>query len=770
MTKYNKQLKKNIVEDKKIDEIIDALEHLLSSEFVFNSNIFADDFRNIINRLKDNSFRLAVVGEFSSGKSTFLNALIGKDILKHGAKETTATITEIQNASEVIDGEVFDVYYESGEIKKDIPIAQLQEYTATSSTLYQVSHEIKKVVIKSNLFDANENVCFIDTPGLNGVADNHREKTIEQIKNAHACIYLMQVRGFGQSDIEFVKFISKYQRNIIFVQNFIDELKELEEETVEGKIFEQKKILEDKIFNDIDNVTFELVGISARKALIARDHSIEIYEGEALNDNVRERLFEESGFVSVLNSITELMNKNEKGTIQKRETVRVAVALLEQLLDILKYQKKQEDEIWINSVEGKKRKNRERIREELEKNRKTYQKNIENYVEAETSDIRRLINKDTEEQINSIHGNLKDELNVIEDIDAFNEYVRCLSQHMYEMVMKLESRNNELMNKGFENLLCNAVLRIKQYTGNEAKSSNIKDKFNPEESHSDSDMFSFKQDEDEILQLENELADKKVHLENDQKRRARIEKDIGKYDNAIKSAEEKIKSIEKQKAAAVSRLGSKPGAERKYYEETYEEYRGGFGILDFFLGPKIRTKRVPYDDYSEQKKWLKKKSDIENEYKCQQDRIQAENRVLMSQIKNYQDDIKNLDKFEPQKQKEIQRIKELLDAKRENIETKRKKAKREYLRNQKTALLENAYSYLNDDVKICIDENFEKAVEVNKKKILTLTKRLFEASFDERIRFLSEELSESDLEKNRKNKIRDIDNVSHIIALLEGYL
>lgn len=44
-------------------------------------------------RLNDDEIRIAVVGEFSSGKSTFINALIGKDILNHATKETTAVIT-----------------------------------------------------------------------------------------------------------------------------------------------------------------------------------------------------------------------------------------------------------------------------------------------------------------------------------------------------------------------------------------------------------------------------------------------------------------------------------------------------------------------------------------------------------------------------------------------------------------------------------------------------------------------------------------------------
>ena len=38
-------------------------------------------------RLEDKSFRIAVVGEFSSGKSTFINALVQQDLLSHATKK-----------------------------------------------------------------------------------------------------------------------------------------------------------------------------------------------------------------------------------------------------------------------------------------------------------------------------------------------------------------------------------------------------------------------------------------------------------------------------------------------------------------------------------------------------------------------------------------------------------------------------------------------------------------------------------------------------------
>lgn len=61
--------------------IIAVLEELISDDYISNNEFFLSDFQRLINRLKDTTFKLVVVGEFSSGKSTFLNALIGKEVL-----------------------------------------------------------------------------------------------------------------------------------------------------------------------------------------------------------------------------------------------------------------------------------------------------------------------------------------------------------------------------------------------------------------------------------------------------------------------------------------------------------------------------------------------------------------------------------------------------------------------------------------------------------------------------------------------------------------
>lgn len=104
----------------------------------------------------------------------------------------------------------------------------------------------------------------------------------------HVSIYLMQVRGLGQSDIDFLKYISKYQNNIIFVQNFIDELKKLEGETPEQKIEQQKKIIDEKIISENPEIRYEIVAVSSRKALISKSNDFDVYNGEKLTEELRD--------------------------------------------------------------------------------------------------------------------------------------------------------------------------------------------------------------------------------------------------------------------------------------------------------------------------------------------------------------------------------------------------------------------------------------------------------------------------------------------------
>src|SRR5256885_6992724 len=46
---------------------------------------------------------LVVVGEFNAGKSAFINALIGRSVLREGVTPTTAVITRVRYAASIVE-------------------------------------------------------------------------------------------------------------------------------------------------------------------------------------------------------------------------------------------------------------------------------------------------------------------------------------------------------------------------------------------------------------------------------------------------------------------------------------------------------------------------------------------------------------------------------------------------------------------------------------------------------------------------------------------
>ena len=101
--------------ERKLKDIINSLQKI----GIVQEMDYKNDLDNIQDRIEDNVFRIAVVGEFSSGKSTFINAIIGKDILSHAVDETTAAITRIHNVS-YGDPKMDNckIYYNDGNIKE----------------------------------------------------------------------------------------------------------------------------------------------------------------------------------------------------------------------------------------------------------------------------------------------------------------------------------------------------------------------------------------------------------------------------------------------------------------------------------------------------------------------------------------------------------------------------------------------------------------------------------------------------------------------------
>lgn len=122
---------------------LEVIRRLENQEELQTFSEFQQKLRYFKKRFEDEEFRIAVVGEFSSGKSTFINALIGQDVLQHAKKETTATITRLVNVSpqDTRCGKG-NVKLHSGEIVTLNDFTSLKEYTTTASEMTHICEVI----------------------------------------------------------------------------------------------------------------------------------------------------------------------------------------------------------------------------------------------------------------------------------------------------------------------------------------------------------------------------------------------------------------------------------------------------------------------------------------------------------------------------------------------------------------------------------------------------------------------------------------------------
>jgi hypothetical protein len=678
-----------------VKKIIGYLNQILGMSFVQNFPIYKEQFESLRDRVSDKSFRIAVVGEFSSGKSTFVNALIGKDVLTHGARETTATITEIENNPDKYSANSFDVYFENGSVEKGINLnkEKIIEYTTTHSKEYKVVEKINKVVIKSHILDTNIPMVFVDTPGLNGVADHHRERTYEQIQRAHACIYLIPMRGLSDTDIQFTKEISKYQENIIFVQNFIDQLEE-EGESVEAKLAEQRSLLESK--GNLKKI--RLIAVSARNALLAEDKELFYNSEERKNQINPETIFALSRWKEVMETIYQLINEKDKSRIDEAVCV-----MLEKVIDLEKGLKDRwEVEALLLENSPEKKRVLEAIQKKLErlKDRRENQKTeLLEFVRAEGRSLEKVLKNNSAEEIDKALEKNKSRIDQIDDFWAVDIYEEEIKEDIEKENKDIQYHVNLWMKQGCENILCKSISKIEtEYNTVKVKTSG--GRFVAKDMDGYHEEYHFRKENNEIIEEEGLLKKEKREKEWLQDKLSKNEREIEEKKKEQEEAERKRIKNERNCREKQNQLGEQPSIELVQKEETYEEKRNP--IAQLFLGNKIATRMVEVEDSSKLEKWMKERKQLEEEFEKEDRKFERQIKRLQSEIESLQMEKSRMEEREAYYSRSIESKESRIKVIREEIDIKRKKARREYLQKRKEEFRESVEAYfkgLDDSVK-----------------------------------------------------------------------
>lgn len=156
---------------------LSAIRYILK-KYNFN-DVFQEKQRLALEVLIDKAWsrkvNLAIVGEFSSGKSTLINALIEQELLKTSPLPTTTVSNRLTYSKKTyVQLNANKLYFE----KSNDDVLKLIEKNTTQNVL-----ENGRVTIGVNSHFLNRNIDLIDTPGANSLDDRHRRRAIETIRD-----------------------------------------------------------------------------------------------------------------------------------------------------------------------------------------------------------------------------------------------------------------------------------------------------------------------------------------------------------------------------------------------------------------------------------------------------------------------------------------------------------------------------------------------------------------------------------------------------------
>lgn len=176
---------------------------------------------NILNPLK-----VAVLGEVKAGKSTLINALIGKEVSYTNVVEATAAILEICYA----DKEKITIKNKNDTMVILDSLTEMYTLMEENRQNQLFFNKIEKITVQTPMERLKE-ITLVDTPGLSTITAENAGRTDAYIANSDVIVWVLNAHHLGQSDItQKIEEVMEYGKPILCVINRIDEVDGIAEE------------------------------------------------------------------------------------------------------------------------------------------------------------------------------------------------------------------------------------------------------------------------------------------------------------------------------------------------------------------------------------------------------------------------------------------------------------------------------------------------------------------------------------------------------------
>lgn len=218
-------------------------------------------------RLANERFHLAVLGQFKRGKSTLLNALLGAELLPSSVVPLTSIPTFISWGSEIkalvryLDSRPCEEFSVGSAEEARFFIAQYVTEDNNPNNRKNVSQV--EVSYPSDLLQ--KGVVLIDTPGIGSTLKHNTEATLNFLPQCDAALFLISADPpVTEVELDFLKLLRGKVARLFFILNKVDYLAEEERNALLA--FFRKVLREQAGFSE----NTPIFTVSARQGLEAR--------------------------------------------------------------------------------------------------------------------------------------------------------------------------------------------------------------------------------------------------------------------------------------------------------------------------------------------------------------------------------------------------------------------------------------------------------------------------------------------------------------------
>ena len=190
----------------------------------------SEQCQELMTKLAEDRFTLAVLGQFKRGKSSLMNAIIGHEVLPVGVLPLTSAITILRFGPK----ERLLIRRENDNLpfQEEFPVTKLPEFVTEEGNPSNRKH-IKTATIETPLPFLRRGLEFVDTPGIGSAIEANTKTTLKFLPECDAVIFVTSVESpFSRAELELLEKIRQHVHKIFFVVNKTDLLSTRERQQV----------------------------------------------------------------------------------------------------------------------------------------------------------------------------------------------------------------------------------------------------------------------------------------------------------------------------------------------------------------------------------------------------------------------------------------------------------------------------------------------------------------------------------------------------------